>query len=51
MCVSLLVSVSVCVCSCVMCYCLHVFLSFNVISNQGTNKTHIIGVRPVNLTL
>ena len=42
-CVSLLVPLSLCV-------CLHVFVSFIVISNQCTSKTHIICVKPINLT-
>ena len=45
-CVSLLVPESACVFVCV---CLQVFVSFIVISNQGTSKTHIICVKPVNL--
>ena len=43
LCVSQLVPVSVCVFVCV---CLHVFVPFIVISNQGTSKTHIICVKP-----
>ena len=52
MCVSLLVSASLCVHVCVFVrVCLHVFVSFIVISNQGTSKTNIIYVKPsVNLT-
>ena len=46
-CVSLLLPVSVCV---FLCICLHVFVSFTMVSDQGTSKNNIICVEPVNIT-